>query len=109
MRKGQGWLLLVTIATASVSITGVTGVTLSVIIIFIFIGVLSGVCFFVALPFIVRAFILVGGRIFLGHLGMVLPISGVDGLGKGTEFIEGVGFANAGNLFCSYILYFYLI
>ena len=54
-------LLLVSIATASISVTGVTGVTLSAVIIFILIGVLSNVCFFIALPFIVRAFILVGG------------------------------------------------
>ena len=56
---GVGFLL-VSIATASVSITGVTGVarvTLSAVIIFIFIGVLSGVCFFVALPFIFFIFI----------------------------------------------------
>ena len=91
-------LLLVSIATASVSVTGVTGVTLLAVIIFILIGILSGVCFFVALPFIVRAFILVGGWIFLGHLRMVLPISGVNGLGKGTEFVEGVGFADTGDL-----------
>ena len=94
-------LLLVSIATASISITGVTGVarvTLSAIIIFIFIGVLSGVCFFVALPFIIRALILVGGQIFSGHLGAALPISGVDGLGEGTEFMEGVRFADVGNL-----------
>ena len=88
-------LLLVSIATASVSITGVT---LSAVIIFIFISILSGVCFFVALPFMVRALIVVGGRIFLGHLRAVLPISGVDGLGEGMEFMEGVGFANTGNL-----------
>ena len=29
---------------------------------------------------------------------MVLPISGVDGLGEGTEFVEGVGFADTGNI-----------
>ena len=29
---------------------------------------------------------------------MVLPISGVDGLGEGTEFMEGVRFADAGDL-----------
>ena len=91
-------LLLVSIATASVSVTGVTGVTLSTVIIFILISILSGVCFFIALPFIIRAFVLVGGRIFLGHLGTALPISGVDGLGKGMEFVEGVGFADVGNL-----------
>ena len=79
MRRG---LLLVSTATTSVSVTGVTGVTLSAIIIFILISVLSGVCFFIALPFIIRAFVLVGGQIFSGYLGMVLPISGVDGLGK---------------------------
>ena len=57
-------LLLVSIATASVSVTRVTGVarvTLSTVIIFIFIGILSGVCFCIALPFIVRALVLVGG------------------------------------------------
>ena len=88
-------LLLVSIATASVSITGVT---LSTVIIFILIGVLSGVCFFIALPFIVRAFILVGGWISSGHLRAALPISGADRLGKGTEFMEGVGFADTGDL-----------
>ena len=45
-------LLLVSIATTSISINGVTRVTLSIVI-FILIGVLSGVCFFIALPFIV--------------------------------------------------------
>ena len=91
-------LLLVSIATASVSVTGVTRVTLSAVIIFIFIGVLSGVCFFIALPFIVRVFVLVGGWIFLGHLGAALPISGVDRLGEGMEFMEGVRFADASDL-----------
>ena len=94
-------LLLVSIATASVSITGVTGVpgvTLSAVIVFIFISVLSGVCFFVALPFIIRALVLVGGRIFSGHLRVALPISGVDGLGEGMGFVEGVRFAYMGNL-----------
>ena len=67
-------------------------------IIFILIGVLSGVCFFIALPFIVRVLVLVGGRIFSGHLGAALPILGVDGLGEGMEFVEGVRFADAGNL-----------
>ena len=91
-------LLLVSIATTSISVTRVTGVTLSAIIIFIFIGVLSDVGFFIALPFIIRAFILVGGWIFSGHLGAALPILGVDGLGEGTEFMEGVRFANTGDL-----------
>ena len=94
-------LLLVSIATASISVTGVTGVarvTLSAVIVFIFISVLSGVCFFIALPFIVRAFVLVSGQIFSGHLRTALPISRVDRLGEGTEFVEGVGFADAGDL-----------
>ena len=43
-------------------------------------------------------FVLVGGQIFLGHLGMALPISGVDRLGKGMEFVEGVRFADVGDL-----------
>ena len=34
----------------------------------------------------------------MGHLRVVLPISGVNGLGEGTEFVEGVGFADAGDL-----------
>ena len=54
--------------------------------------------FFVALPFIIRALVLVGGQIFSGHLGVALPISGVDGLGEGTEFMEGIGFDDASNL-----------
>ena len=29
---------------------------------------------------------------------MALPISGVDGLGEGMEFVEGVGFADMGDL-----------
>ena len=91
-------LLLVSIATVSISVTGVTRVTLSAIIIFILISVLSGVCFFIALPFIIRAFVLVGSWIFMGHLGTALPISGIDRLGEGTEFVEGVRFADAGNL-----------
>ena len=90
--------LLVNIATTSISITGVTSSTLSAIIILIFISVLSGVGFFVALPFIVRAFILVGGQIFSGHLGTALPILGVNRLGEGMEFVEGVRFANVGDL-----------
>ena len=91
-------LLLVSIATASVSVTRVTRVTLSAIIIFLFIGVLSGVGFFIALPFIVRVFILVGGWIVSGHLATALLILGVNRLGEGMEFMEGVRFANTGNL-----------
>ena len=34
----------------------------------------------------------------MGHLRVALPISGVDGLGEGTEFVEGVRFADVGNL-----------
>ena len=34
----------------------------------------------------------------MGHLRAALPISGVDGLGEGMEFVEGVGFANTGDL-----------
>ena len=78
----------------STGVAGVTRVTLSAIIIFIFIGILSGVCFFIALPFIVRTFVLVGSQIFSGHLGTALPILAVDGLGEGMEFVEGVGFAD---------------
>ena len=49
-------LFLVSIATARVSITRVTRVTLSTIVIFIFISVLSGVGFFVTLPLIINGF-----------------------------------------------------
>ena len=42
--------------------------------------------------------ILIGGWIFSAHLRAALPISGVNGLGEGMEFMEGVGFANVGNL-----------
>ena len=42
--------------------------------------------------------ILVGGWIFLGHLRAALPILGVNGLGEGMEFVEGVRFADAGDL-----------
>ena len=48
-------LFLVSIATARVSITRVTRVTLSTIVIFIFISVLSGVGF-VTLPLIINGF-----------------------------------------------------
>ena len=37
------------------------------------------------------------GQGFSGHLGAAFPITRIDGLGKGTEFGEGVGFANAGD------------
>ena len=70
-------LFLVSVATASVSVTRVTGVALSATVIFIFVSILSSVGFFIALLFIVRAFVLVGGWIFSGHLRTVLPISGL--------------------------------
>ena len=91
-------LFLVSIATTSISVTRVTRVALSAIVIFIFVSILSSVSFLIPLPFIIRAFILVGSWIFSGHLGMALPILGADRLGEGMEFVEGVGFANAGNL-----------
>ena len=69
-------LFLVSIATASISITRVTGVALSTVVVFIF----------------------VGSWIFSGHLRMALPILGVDRLGKGMEFVEGVRLSNMGNL-----------
>ena len=90
-------LFLVSIATTSVSVTGVTRVALSAIVFFILVSILSRVVVFVALPFIIRAFILVSGRIFSGHLRMALPILGFDRLGEGMEFMEGVGIADMGN------------
>ena len=68
---------LVSIATARVSITGVTGVAgvaLSAIIVFILVGILSGVVVCIALSLIIRAFVLVGSQIFSGHLRMALPV-----------------------------------
>ena len=47
------------------------------------------------------------GRIRIGYMlgsasmlviGVALPISGVDGLGEGMEFVEGVRFADTGDL-----------
>ena len=81
-------LFLVSIATARVSITRVTRVARVA---------LSAIIVCVALPFIIRAFILVSGRIFSGHLRMALPILGFDRLGEGMEFMEGVGIADMGN------------
>ena len=55
--------------------------------------------FVFSLPFpLSLVFILVGGQIFSGHLRTVLQISGVNRLGEGMEFVEGVGFADAGDL-----------
>ena len=34
----------------------------------------------------------------MGHLRTALPILGVNRLGKGMEFMEGVGFADKGDL-----------
>ena len=93
-------IFLVSIANSRVSITRVTrvaGVVLSTVIVFILVGILSGVVVCISLSLIVKAFILVGGWIISGHLRMALTITGVDGLGKGVEFGEGVGFADAGN------------
>ena len=78
-------LFLVSIATARVSITRVTRVARVA---------LSAIIVCVALPFIIIAFILVSGWIFSGHLRMVLPIMGINRLGEGTEFMEGVRFAD---------------
>ena len=93
-------LFLISIATARVSVaraTGVTRVALSTIIVFILVGILSGVRICSTLPFIIRVFNLIGSQIFSGHLRTVLPILGVDGLGEGMEFIAGVRFADVGN------------
>ena len=78
-------LFLVSIATARVSITRVTRVARVA---------LSAIIVCVALPFIIIAFILVSGWIFSGHLRMVLPIMRINRLGEGTEFMEGVRFAD---------------
>ena len=34
---------------------------------------------------------------FSGHLGVAFPVTGIDGLGEGMEFREGVGFVDMGN------------
>ena len=74
-------LFLVSIATARVSIAGVTRVArvaLFAIIVFILVSILSGVGICISLPFIVRVFVLIGSWIFSGHLRTVLPITGVN-------------------------------
>ena len=65
--------------------------------IIVFLTILSSVVIGIALPFIVRVFVVIGGQIFSGHLRAVLPISGINGLSKGTEFMEGVRFADVGD------------
>ena len=37
------------------------------------------------------------GQSFSGHLEAVFPITRINGLGKGMEFGESIGFANAGD------------
>ena len=98
-RSGLGffWLLLLLPALALLELPELPELLFPPLLFFIFIGILS-VCFFIALPFIVRVLVLVGGQVFSGHLGAALPISGVNGLGEGTEFVEGVRFADVGNL-----------
>ena len=39
-----------------------------------------------------------GGKVFSSHLRTAFPVMRVNGLGKGAEVREGVGFANAGDL-----------
>ena len=90
-------LFLVSIATARVVVTGATGVALSVGVVFILVSIGSSVVICIALSLIIRAFVLVGGQIFSGHLRTTLPITGVNRLGEGAEFGEGVKFANTGD------------
>ena len=90
-------LCMVSIATARVSVTGVAEVALSAIVVFILVSILSGVVVCISLSLIIRAFVLVGGWIFSGHLRTALPIMVVNRLGEGAEFGEGVRFAKAGD------------
>ena len=57
---------------------------------FLFFSVLGAVLLLVLVPL----------PLLLEHLGfrVVFPVTRVDGLGKGAEVSEGVGFANAGDL-----------
>ena len=74
-------ILLVSIATARVSISGMTRVTrvaLSTTVVFILVGILSSVVIGITLPLFVRMFVLIGGQIFSGHLRAMLPISEVN-------------------------------
>ena len=99
-RSGLGffWLVLLLPVLALPELPELLELLFLPLLLLFFIGVLSGVCFFIALPFIIRVLVLVGGQIFSGHLGAALPISGVNGLGEGTEFVAGVGFADVGDL-----------
>ena len=91
--------LLVGIVATRAVVASVTGVTLSAGVVFIFIGVGSGVVVVVgALALIVGALRLWSGWSFPGHFEVVFPVTRVDGLGEGMEVREGVGFADAGDL-----------
>ena len=95
--------LLVGIARVGVSggvrSTGVAGIVFSVaVVFFIFVKVGSGgVAGVGALALVIGALRLWSGRSFSGHFGVVFPITRINGLSKGVEFREGVGFTNAGD------------
>ena len=65
---------------------------------FILVRVWSGAVVGVgALALVIGALRLWSGQSFPGHFRAAFPIMRIDGLGEGTEFGEGVGFADAGN------------
>ena len=95
--------LLVGIAGVGISggvqSTGIARVVFIIaVVVFIFVGVWSGAVVHVGtLAFVVGALGLQSSQSFSGHFGAVFPITRINGLGKGTEFREGVGFADTGD------------
>ena len=68
------------------------------VVVFIFVGIWSGAVVGVgALSLVVGALGLQSGWSFSGHFRAVFPIMRIDGLGKGAEFGESVGFVNMGD------------
>ena len=90
-RKAGGWLLLIRITSARVSITEVARIALvvaSVVFVFVSIGGGGGVGVGVALALaliVVGAVRLWGCQSFLCHLRVLFLIMRVNGLGKGVE------------------------
>ena len=84
-RKAGGWLLLIRITSARVSITEVARIALVVAsVVFVFVSIGGGVGVGVAL-IVVGAVRLWGCQSFLCHLRVLFLIMRVNGLGKGVE------------------------
>ena len=100
----RGGLLLVGAAAARVATAGVTGVTriarvaLPTRTVLVLVSIGSGVSVGIALALIIGTLrLVVSAQISSGHLGVMFPVMRVDGLGKGAEVGEGVGFADMGD------------